>query len=114
MADPTQGGGQGVGRPEGEPSGTLRQQLAEELRRGSRTTLDLSKALGIREREVGDHLAHLERSVRRRGERLRTEPSRCLGCGFTFAGRRRFSRPGHCPRCRGDRITRPRFTLERR
>jgi predicted Zn-ribbon and HTH transcriptional regulator len=91
---------------------TLRQEIERLLREAPRTALDLSKLVGISERDVPDHLAHLDRSLRRRAGSLRVEPVRCLGCDFTFAERRRFTRPGRCPECRGRRLTLPRFHIE--
>lgn len=91
---------------------TRRQEIERLLREAPRTALDLSKLVGVSEREVPDHLAHLERSLKRRPGTLRVEPVRCLGCGFTFEERRRFTRPGRCPGCRGRRLTLPRFSIE--
>ena len=73
---------------------------------------DLSQRVGIAEREVADHLEHLERSLAHRGERLITEPPKCLACGFEFTRRHRFTRPSGCPECRGRRVTHPRFRIE--
>ena len=59
-----------------------------------------------------DHLAHLEKSLQRRDGTLHLEPVRCLGCDFVFEKRTRFTRPGRCPRCKGRRLTLPRFWIE--
>jgi len=67
--------------------------------------------VGIPERDVAGHLAHLERSLHRRDASLAIELVRCLACGFVFADRRRHARPGRCARCRGRRLTRPRFSI---
>jgi predicted Zn-ribbon and HTH transcriptional regulator len=95
-----------------EAAATVRQRLAEALREGPATAKDLSKLVGISEHEVAGHLAHLARSLRARGERLAMTPPECLGCGFAFPGRERTTRPSHCPRCRGRRITLPEFRVE--
>ena len=92
-------------------SETIRQEIERLLREAPRTALDLSKLVGISERQVPDHLAHLERSLRRRDGTLEVEPVRCLGCEFLFRERRRFTRPGRCPRCHGRRLTLPRFSV---
>jgi predicted Zn-ribbon and HTH transcriptional regulator len=52
-----------------------------------------------------------KRSLRARGERLVTEPSRCLECGFAFRKRTRLTRPSHCAVCRSARLTLPVFQL---
>jgi len=94
--------------------GTVRQQLLEVLREGPATAKDLSRRLGIREREVADHLAHAERSLRARGQHLVVDPPECLACGFAFRAdrRHRFRRPSRCPECHGRRITLPEFRVE--
>ncbi|OGQ98602.1 MAG: hypothetical protein A2284_14985 [Deltaproteobacteria bacterium RIFOXYA12_FULL_61_11] len=92
----------------GERRTTLRKDLAELLGRGEYETLELSKLLGIPEREVFDHLEHLRRSLR---GRLQIRPAGCRNCGFTFEDRRRLTTPGRCPRCKESRLTRPRFTV---
>jgi len=93
---------------------TVRERLYELLRLGPATARDLSRAAGIRERDVAAHLEHLERSLRRKGERLAVESSVCLDCSFRFGARprHRYSRPGGCPECRGRRISLPRFWVE--
>jgi predicted Zn-ribbon and HTH transcriptional regulator len=71
----------------------------------------LSQVVGRPEREVAEHLAHLERSLRHSDEELLVEPAQCLSCGFVFEERRRKSKPGSCPGCRNPRITRPLFSI---
>jgi hypothetical protein len=94
-----------------EASETTRQRLLQALREGPATAKDLSKLAGISEREVADHLAHLARTLRARGERLVMEPPACLDCEFAFPGRERSTRPSRCPRCRSRRITLPEFRV---
>jgi len=90
---------------------TIRESLAQVLKREECTALDLSKAVGIPERDVADHLQHLEKSLRARGQRLERRPSRCLECDFEFTKRRRMNRPSACPRCRSRRLSLPRFRV---
>ncbi|HBZ68785.1 MAG TPA: transcriptional regulator [Deltaproteobacteria bacterium] len=84
------------------------------LLEGPATAKDLSRAVGIPEHDVAFHLEYLERSLRRRGERLVLEPPRCLACEFAFDRRRRYTRPGHCPRCKSPRVSLPVFYVEGR
>jgi hypothetical protein len=88
--------------------------MRDALRDEALTALEISERVGVREREVIDHLEHLQRSLARGGERLVIEPALCLACGFSFRKRERFSRPGRCPKCGGGRIRAPRFSLGRR
>ncbi len=96
------------------PGETVREHLRRVLREGPATSRDLSRELGIPEREVASHLEHVSRSLKHSGERLVVEPARCLECGFEFTRRRRFTRPGHCPKCRSTRTTLPEFQVEGR
>jgi predicted Zn-ribbon and HTH transcriptional regulator len=93
---------------------TVRQRLREILLEGDATALDLSRLVGIREHEVAEHLQHLARSCRGRGERLVVDPAVCRSCGFAFTSRERhrYTRPGRCPECHGRRISLPAFRIE--
>jgi predicted Zn-ribbon and HTH transcriptional regulator len=92
---------------------TARQRIVELLTREELSFEELRRELDIAGPALEDHLHHVERSVRKTGARLRTDPSRCLACGFVFTSRapRRFHAPGRCPRCRSERITDPRFRI---
>jgi predicted Zn-ribbon and HTH transcriptional regulator len=90
----------------------VREALRAALLRGPATARDLSAEVGLREKDVADHLAHLQRSLAHRGERLVVEPATCLACGFAFRERERLTRPGACPGCRSTRIDPPAFRIE--
>ncbi len=92
----------------------MREELREALREGPATARELSSRVGVREREVAEHLEHLARSLASEGERLALDPAACLACGYVFRGRSRLSRPSACPRCRGTHIEPPAFRIERR
>ena len=91
---------------------TPRAILHEALLGAARTTLELSARASIREKEVAEHLEHLERSAKAKGERLVIKPARCLACDFVFKERHRFSTPGSCPTCQSERISAPSFKIE--
>ncbi len=99
--------------PEGprDRATTVREALVHALRGPPCTARALSAAVGISEKDVAAHLAHLECSLRGRGEELRTTPASCLACGFVFRKRERLTRPGACPQCRGTRIDPPAFHI---
>jgi predicted Zn-ribbon and HTH transcriptional regulator len=92
----------------------VRQRLLEALRAGPVTAKDLSRLVGIAEREVASHLAHVARSLHGQGEELAVTGPECLACGFAFPGRERTTRPARCPRCRSRRITLPEFAVATR
>jgi predicted Zn-ribbon and HTH transcriptional regulator len=85
---------------------TIRQRITAILKEGQVTARDLSRLLGITEKEVYHHLPHVERSLRN-GVSLIAEPARCLDCGFVFKKRNRLTTPGRCPVCRSEAITAP-------
>jgi predicted Zn-ribbon and HTH transcriptional regulator len=95
-----------------ERSETPRQAIQRLLGYGPHTAHDLALALRLRERDVVEHLEHLQRSLRRGPRRLVVEPPRCRACGYAFPGRRRLSAPGACPACREERVEPPVFGLE--
>ena len=81
------------------------------LSKAENTARDLSQMLGIREKEVYTHLAHIARSVAPQDKKLLIIPSRCLSCGYVFDTRRRFTKPGRCPSCKSERIQEPRYRV---
>ncbi len=88
---------------------TLRKKIAEALEEESLDLREISKLFGIKEREVLDHLKHVEKSVRPR--RLMVERASCKQCGFIFKKRTRLSTPGRCPVCKSEQIFPPRFKI---
>ena len=62
----------------------------------------------------GKHLPHIARSSASQGKTLVVTPARCLKCGFVFEGRRRFTRPSRCPRCRETYMQSPTYTIRNR
>lgn len=99
-------------RGPGARSETVREAIRRRLRGRPATARDLSGEIGVREKDVAEHLEHLERSSGNRGERLVVVPASCVACGYTFRERSRLSRPGACPACRSTRIDPPMFRIE--
>jgi predicted Zn-ribbon and HTH transcriptional regulator len=95
-----------------ERTRTVREAIREELLRGPATARELSERISIREKDVADHLEHLEKSLRARGERLVVEPPTCIACGYPFARRSRLTRPGSCPECGSTRIDPATFRID--
>ena len=67
--------------------------------------------LGIREKDVYEHLDHVARSALAAKLKLRVAPSRCLKCGYLFRERKRFTRPSRCPVCRNSHLTEPAYRV---
>jgi predicted Zn-ribbon and HTH transcriptional regulator len=94
-----------------ERTATIPSLIRTALSAGPLTARDLSRAIGVSEREVLRHLEHLERSLKEDGAKLLVDPPACLGCGFVFRKRERLSRPSRCPVCRGERLSSARFSV---
>jgi len=90
---------------------TIRQKIIALLAEADMDARELSRELGIKEKEVYEHLAHIDRSLAAKGGRLVVRPSECLNCGFVFKDRRRLTRPSRCPRCRESHLTNPSFQI---
>ena len=90
---------------------TIRQQIIEILSNQEMGGRELSQSVGIREKEVYDHLSHIARSVNARRKKLIIIPSRCLECGYIFEDRKRFSPPSRCPRCKSEHIQDPTYRI---
>ena len=90
---------------------TIRQEIIELLNAGEMDARELSREVGIKEKEVYGHLSHIARSLSARGSKLAIKASECLKCGYVFKDRRRFTRPGRCPRCRHTHLTSPVYRI---
>lgn len=84
---------------------TIRQQIIELLAEEEMNAREISQALSIMEREVYDHLQHIDRTLARQNKKLVLAPYRCLKCGYTFDNRKRWDRPGRCPVCKKTHIS---------
>ena len=90
---------------------TIRQDMIALLASGEFSVRDLAHAMGIREKEIVDHMGHIARSVVASGRQLDITPCRCRKCGFVFKERRRFSTPSRCPKCKDTYLDPPLFKI---
>jgi hypothetical protein len=90
---------------------TIRQQMISLLVDKEMDARELSQAMGIREKEVYEHLPHIARSVAAQKKQLVIQPVRCLACGYVFKDRKRFTRPGRCPRCKKSHLDEPKYRI---
>lgn len=96
-------------RAPSERGETVRQSIAAALRGPALSAREISEIVRIPEREVGEHLTHLARSLAAEGARLEIEPPGCKACGFVFEAR--VGRPSRCPKCKSERLSAPRFRI---
>ena len=83
---------------------TVRQQIIEMLKQDELNAIDISQMVSVQEKEVYEHLAHINRSLKAKSQKLLIDPYCCLSCGYVFKDRHRFTRPGRCPNCKGGHI----------
>lgn len=91
---------------------TIRQWMIALLSEEEMSSRELSQAIGIREKEVYEHLSHIARSVAAQRKKLIIRPFSCLGCGYVFQDRKRFTRPSRCPQCKGSHIKGATYQVE--
>jgi len=92
---------------------TIRKQMIDLLEVREMSAREISQALGIREKEVYEHLAHIGRSVNANRKKLVITPSRCLGCSYVFKSRKRYTPPSRCPHCKSERIMNPAYRISK-
>ncbi|MEW5913747.1 MAG: transcriptional regulator [Thermodesulfobacteriota bacterium] len=86
----------------------MRQTIINLLEQAKHSARDLADILLLTQSEVESHLAHVQRSLKKR---LQVSPAQCRDCGYVFRGRARLDTPGRCPRCRGQRVEGPWFRV---
>ena len=90
---------------------TLRRRIIALLSGQEMDVRELSQELGIKEKEVYEHLVHVERSAAAASAKFILTPSQCLLCGYVFEDRRRLTRPSRCPRCKRSKLQNPSFRI---
>lgn len=91
---------------------TTRQKIIEALKGQMLTAREISQSVGVKEKEVLEHLPHIARSLAShepKGPVLEVVPSECLDCGFVFTKRDRLKTPSKCPVCKSEGITETKF-----
>jgi len=92
-------------------SKTIRQKIFLLLTEKEMTAREISQAIGIREREVYEHLPHIALSATAQKRKLVVLPFGCMSCGYVFEERKRFTRPSRCPRCKKTHLETPTYRL---
>ncbi|MDI6797111.1 MAG: ArsR family transcriptional regulator [Desulfatibacillaceae bacterium] len=91
---------------------TLRRRIEEILENGPATIRDISRLAGMSEKDVSSHLPHVDKSLAARGRKLAISPYSCINCGFAFQSKKRFKKPGRCPKCKCERMEEAVFQIE--
>lgn len=91
---------------------TIRQQIIRILQDGFYDVRKLSQELSIMEKEVYNHLEHIQLTLRSLNKKLVIKPASCLSCNYVFKDRKKITPPGHCPKCKKTHIERPLYSIE--
>jgi len=91
---------------------TIRHNIISALMGKTLSAKELSGIVRISEKEVYEHLQHIQMTVGHSGHSLNITPAECRRCGFVFRKRERLKRPGRCPICRSESIEEPLFVIE--
>ena len=91
---------------------TVRQDIIYALVEQTLSAKDISKTVSIPEKEVYEHLRHIQKTISKGDQKLIVTPAECRKCGFSFKKRERYKKPGKCPVCRGESIKEPLFIIE--
>lgn len=90
---------------------TIRRQLITLLSETALSVKELSQAIRASEKEIGAHLPHVRKTVLSQKRRFVVNPAACMTCGYRFENRRRLTRPGRCPKCKGSYLQDPTYRI---
>ncbi len=91
---------------------TIRKEILSLLPGQFLSAKDISAEVNISEKDVYEHLEHIERSTHKSGHHLTVVPAECTKCGFIFRKREKLKKPGRCPICHGEKIQEPLYTTK--
>ena len=95
-----------------ERQDTIRHEIIAALKDQTLSAKDISAEVHVSEKDVYEHLEHIERSTHATGHQLTVIPAECEKCGFVFKKRERLKKPGRCPVCHGEKIQEPLFSIK--
>lgn len=92
---------------------TIRQQIISLLEGNTLSAKGISADIRVSEKEVYEHLEHIQRTINKTKHNFVIMPAVCKKCGFIFRKRERLKKPGRCPICRGELIQEPLFSVRK-
>ena len=90
---------------------TVRQKISSLLEGNTFSARDLSVEIGISEKDVYDHLEHIQKTAGKGAQSFVITPAVCRRCNFVFRKRDKVKKPGKCPVCRSESIQEPLFSI---
>jgi predicted Zn-ribbon and HTH transcriptional regulator len=91
---------------------TVRQKIITLLEGQTLSAKEISPSAHASEKEVYEHLEHIQKTTNKKELRLVITPAECRKCGFVFRKRERLKKPGKCPACHGELIKEPLFSIK--
>ena len=92
---------------------TIRQKIISVLEGQTLSAKDISADVRVSEKEIYEHLEHIQRTINKSKHNFIVTPAICKKCGFIFRKRDRLKKPGKCPVCRGELIQEPLFSIRK-
>ena len=89
---------------------TIRKQIIDAIEVRPMTAIELSGLLRVSQREIESHLPNIEKTARAMGRKMVFWPAECKDCDFKFT-KEKFKKPSRCPKCKGEWITLPAWSL---
>ena len=96
-----------------ERQSSVRKEIMSAIEGEPLSAMNVSGIVGIPEKEVYDHLEHIQKTIHKGGRILIVVPAECRKCGFRFRKRGKLKKPGKCPICRGEAIEEPLFAISK-
>lgn len=90
---------------------TIRQEIISVLERHTLSARDISSEVRVSEKEVYEHLVHIQKTISKGDRTLIITPAECRKCGFVFRKRERLNKPGKCPVCHGEAMKESLFSI---
>jgi predicted Zn-ribbon and HTH transcriptional regulator len=90
---------------------TIRQKIISTLEGRTLSAKNISGTVRISEKEVYEHICHIQKTVHKRNYKLIITPAKCKRCGFSFKKREKIKKPGKCPICRSEAIREQFFSI---
>jgi len=92
---------------------TIRQKIISLLDGKILSAKEISADVMASEKEVYEHLEHIQRTINKKEHNLIITPAVCKKCGFVFKKRDRLKKPSKCPVCRSELIQEPLFSVRK-
>lgn len=92
---------------------TIRQKIISVLEGQTFSAKEISSEVMVSEKEVYEHLEHIQKTLNKRERNLIITPAQCKKCSFVFRKREKLKKPSRCPVCRGEFIREQLFLIKK-